>query len=68
MAAAADASRMSDSPYLSLHDSGVLRERAREALRLFEGRCLVCPRLCKVDRLANRPGLCRVGRRAVVAS
>jgi putative pyruvate formate lyase activating enzyme len=56
------------SPYLALHDSGELRERARDALRLLEGRCLVCPRLCKVDRLADRPGLCRVGRQAVVAS
>src|ERR671922_207488 len=56
------------SPYLALHDSGELRRRARDALRLLEGRCLVCPRLCKVDRLADRPGLCRVGRHAVVAS
>ena len=55
-------------PYLALHASGELRERARRALELLEGRCLVCPRLCKVDRLADRPGLCRVGRHAVVAS
>jgi putative pyruvate formate lyase activating enzyme len=56
------------SPYLALHESGELRERARDALRLLDGRCLVCPRLCKVDRLADRAGLCRVGRHAVVAS
>jgi putative pyruvate formate lyase activating enzyme len=55
-------------PYLALHASGELRERARRALELLQGRCLVCPRLCKVDRLADRPGLCRVGRHAVVAS
>jgi putative pyruvate formate lyase activating enzyme len=55
-------------PYLALHASGGVRERARRALGLLEGRCLVCPRLCKVDRLADRPGLCRVGRHAVVAS
>jgi putative pyruvate formate lyase activating enzyme len=55
-------------PYLALHASGELRERARRALELLEGRCVVCPRLCKVDRLADRPGLCRVGRHAVVAS
>jgi putative pyruvate formate lyase activating enzyme len=55
--------------YLELHASGELRERARRALSLLEGRCRVCPRLCKVDRLAaDRPGLCRVGRHAVVAS
>jgi putative pyruvate formate lyase activating enzyme len=55
------------SRYLELHARGELRERAQRALGL-EGRCLVCPRLCKVDRLADRPGLCRVGRHAVVAS
>jgi putative pyruvate formate lyase activating enzyme len=61
---------MSDCPpsYLALHDSGELRERARQALGLLAGHCRVCPRLCKVDRLADRPGLCRVGRHAVVAS
>jgi putative pyruvate formate lyase activating enzyme len=56
------------SQYLELHAAGELRERAHRALGLLEGRCLVCPRLCKVDRLADRPGLCRVGRQAVVAS
>src|SRR5215211_635631 len=53
------------SQYLELHASGELRERARRALGLLEGRCRACPRLCKVDRLADRPGLCRVGRHAV---
>jgi putative pyruvate formate lyase activating enzyme len=55
-------------PYLALHRSGELEERARHALALLDGHCLVCPRLCKVDRLADTPGLCRVGRHAVVAS
>jgi putative pyruvate formate lyase activating enzyme len=54
--------------YLALHESGELRERAQRALELLGERCLVCPRLCKVDRLADQPGLCRVGRQAVVAS
>jgi len=56
------------SRYIELHAAGELRERARRALGLLEGRCVVCPRLCKVDRLADRAGLCRVGRQAVVAS
>ena len=55
--------------YLALHRSGELAERARRALALLgPERCVVCPRACKVDRLTDRPGLCRVGRRAVVAS
>ena len=54
--------------YLALHASGELRDRAQRALALLEDRCRVCPRLCKVDRLHDQPGLCRVGRHAVVAS
>jgi len=55
--------------YLALHASGELHDRAQRALALLDGnRCRVCPRLCKVDRLSDQPGLCRVGRHAVVAS
>jgi putative pyruvate formate lyase activating enzyme len=54
--------------YLALHKSGELRARAQRARELLSGRCLVCPRLCRVDRLADQAGLCRVGRHAVVAS
>jgi putative pyruvate formate lyase activating enzyme len=46
-----------------------LAERARRALTLLgEERCTVCPRLCKVGRLADHKGLCAIGRQAVVAS
>jgi putative pyruvate formate lyase activating enzyme len=54
---------------LALHRSGELEERACRALVLLSGpNCEVCPRLCSVDRLADERGLCRIGRRAVVAS
>jgi putative pyruvate formate lyase activating enzyme len=54
--------------YLDLGIDEIAR-RAREALTLLgSDRCRVCPRLCKVDRLADGYGLCRIGRRAVVAS
>jgi putative pyruvate formate lyase activating enzyme len=46
-----------------------LEARARQALALLgTERCRVCPRLCKVDRLADHKGLCAIGRQAVVAS
>jgi putative pyruvate formate lyase activating enzyme len=46
-----------------------LAERARQALALLgKERCTVCPRLCKVGRLADQKGLCAIGRQAVVAS
>jgi uncharacterized Fe-S radical SAM superfamily protein PflX len=54
--------------YLRL-GTGELAARARQALALLgEERCGVCPRLCKVDRLADHKGLCAIGRQAVVAS
>ena len=46
-----------------------LTVRARQSLALLgQDRCGVCPRLCKVDRLADHKGLCAIGRQAVVAS
>ncbi|MDP8955709.1 MAG: radical SAM protein [Actinomycetota bacterium] len=48
---------------------GEIQARATEALGLLgEERCTVCPRLCKVPRLHDKPGLCAVGRHAIVAS
>jgi putative pyruvate formate lyase activating enzyme len=55
-------------PYVALGLSGELERRAAEALELLGPRCLVCPRLCKVDRRADEKGLCAIGRHAVVAS
>ncbi len=45
-----------------------IRRRARAAHELLGERCVVCPRLCKVDRRADVKGLCAIGRHAVVAS
>jgi putative pyruvate formate lyase activating enzyme len=57
-----------DPPYLELHRSGELERRAREALALLASPCRVCPRACSVDRLEDERGLCKIGRRAIVAS
>jgi putative pyruvate formate lyase activating enzyme len=54
--------------YLELHRSGELDRRARTALELLGTPCRVCPRECSVDRLADERGLCKIGRRATVAS
>jgi putative pyruvate formate lyase activating enzyme len=45
-----------------------LYARAAEAQELLGPRCVVCPRGCKVDRRDDVPGLCAIGRHAVVAS
>ncbi len=56
-----------DPSYLRLHASGELAsraERAREQLR----HCTLCPRRCRVDRIAGELGVCRSGALARVAS
>ncbi|HEY8454900.1 MAG TPA: radical SAM protein [Actinopolymorphaceae bacterium] len=54
--------------YLRLGADEIAR-RADEARRLLgTDRCRVCPRFCKVDRLSDVAGLCKIGRRAIVAS
>jgi putative pyruvate formate lyase activating enzyme len=54
--------------YLDLHRSGELEHRARAALQLLKSPCRVCPRECSIDRLEDERGLCKIGRRAIVAS
>jgi putative pyruvate formate lyase activating enzyme len=53
---------------LALHSSGELARRAAQALALLDSTCRVCPRLCTVNRLDDERGLCKIGRRAIVAS
>ena len=53
--------------YLILHEQGVLDERIAEARQRLAP-CRVCPRQCKVDRLADEKGICRTGARAFVSS
>ncbi len=53
--------------YLKAMTSGLLSERIELAKELL-GCCTLCPRQCKVDRLADERGFCRTGRLAEVAS
>lgn len=52
--------------YLSLGPVEI-RRRAEEALAALE-RCEICPRNCRVDRLANRAKVCSTGRLARVST
>ncbi len=53
--------------YIGLHRRGVLAERVKKALALMES-CTVCPRRCRVNRVEDELGVCRVGRHARVSS
>ena len=53
--------------YLALYDSGVLKHRV-EALRERLSDCDICPRKCRVDRVAGEKGYCESGRLAYICS
>ena len=53
--------------YLSLWQSGQLSARAEHALSKL-GDCVLCPRECHVDRLADKFAVCRSGRYVRVSS
>jgi putative pyruvate formate lyase activating enzyme len=58
---------MAEPSYLKLYREGKLQERTGRAVGLLKS-CVLCPRDCRVDRLAGEKGFCRTGRKAVVAS
>jgi putative pyruvate formate lyase activating enzyme len=53
--------------YIQAHRSGLLRRNLTE-VRARMSSCTLCPRMCRVDRLAGETGICRTGCRALVSS
>ncbi len=53
--------------YLDLHARGILARRVRTAIEVLRS-CVICPRMCKVNRLEGELGFCRTGRHAMVSS
>lgn len=53
--------------YLKLAAEGLLEERVAKAQEILKS-CRLCPRECKVNRLAGEIGYCRTGAHAVVSS
>ena len=58
---------MPEPSYIRLYNQGVLAGRVAQAIQLLK-ECSLCPRQCKVDRLHDEKGVCRTGRKAIVAS
>ncbi len=52
--------------YLTLYESGELERRVNKALEMLK-ECRVCPHNCKVNRLEDERGFCKVGRYVVVS-
>lgn len=53
--------------YLRLYRTGELKKRASDAIESLAS-CCGCPRNCRDDRLANKTGVCKIGRFACVSS
>jgi putative pyruvate formate lyase activating enzyme len=53
--------------YIALYRDGTLRERVKEALDRLAS-CDLCPRKCKVNRVAGEMGFCGAGRKIKIAS
>ncbi|HLO17484.1 MAG TPA: radical SAM protein [Anaerolineales bacterium] len=53
--------------YLSLYRTGELQRRADEAIESLAS-CRGCPRKCGDDRLADKTGVCKTGRFALVSN
>lgn len=53
--------------YLETYESGELQRKIEEAREHLKD-CDLCPRKCRVNRLAGEKGYCRTGERAVVSS
>lgn len=53
--------------YLKLSRTGELKERVKSAVAILKS-CSLCPHNCKVNRLQDARGFCKIGRWAVVAS
>ena len=58
---------MFQSSYINLYKTGKLRERIEKARDLLK-ECRICPRRCKINRLENKVGVCKVGRLPKVSS
>ena len=58
---------MFQSSYINLYKTGKLRERIEKARDLLK-ECRICPRRCKINRLENKVGVCKVGRLPNVSS
>lgn len=51
--------------YIETHRSGLLKKKIRQAREILES-CTLCPRKCRVNRLAGEKGICHTTDKAVV--
>ena len=58
---------MAEPIYMDTYGLGTLKEKIKIGLDRMAS-CEMCPRRCKVNRLENELGECRIGRKAMIMS
>jgi putative pyruvate formate lyase activating enzyme len=53
--------------YIETYKKGLLKKKAEEARKILAS-CVLCPRMCRADRLSGETGICKTGARAMVSS
>lgn len=53
--------------YIETYKKGILKERIEAAYKIIKN-CHLCPRICRVNRLADEKGVCKTGKHAIVSS
>lgn len=53
--------------YIQTHRKGRLKTKIKDAFELLIS-CVLCPRMCRVDRLSGETGICKTADRAYVSS
>jgi putative pyruvate formate lyase activating enzyme len=53
--------------YIETHRTGLLTKKVEKARKMMRS-CVLCPRRCKVDRLAGHTGICKTPAKAMVSS
>ena len=53
--------------YIRAYKENILQEWLAKALSILTC-CILCPRTCRVNRLAGERGVCRTGRQAMISS
>ncbi|MDI6840544.1 MAG: 4Fe-4S cluster-binding domain-containing protein [bacterium] len=58
---------MFEPAYIKLYKSGELKTRVKRAVSILES-CVLCPRRCGINRLADERGFCGTGRLPIISS
>jgi len=53
--------------YIDTVSDGTIKEKIRDAFEILED-CVLCPRLCGVNRLSGETGVCKTGKNAAVSN